>query len=134
MSHLQLVGVPKNKLSLSSEYAFALAASVQGFLEADTVYKSAMRLGPTADPRFVFPQNWNTGLRLGVRSPEDIWSVALFARNIGEDREPVTLFGGPSFTPPGVNPVAPLGQINGVSGWATVNSLRQVGITINAKY
>jgi iron complex outermembrane receptor protein len=134
LSHLQLVGVPKNKLSLSGEYAFAVAASVQGFVEADTVYKSAMRLGPTADPRFVFPQNWNTGLRLGVRSLGDTWSVALFARNIGKDREPVTLFGGPSFTPPGANPAAPLGEVNGVSGWTTVNSLRQVGITINAKY
>jgi iron complex outermembrane recepter protein len=134
LSHLQLVGVPKNKLSLTGEYSFALAASVQGFLEADTVYKSAMRLGPTADPRFVFPQNWNTGLRLGVRAPEDTWSVALFARNIGKDREPVTLYGGPSFTPPGVDPASPAGAVNGVSGWTTVNSLRQVGITLNAKY
>jgi iron complex outermembrane receptor protein len=134
MSHLQLVGVPKNKVSLSGEYSFALAERAQGFFEADTVYKSAMRLGPTADPRFVFPQNWNTGLRLGARSPGDTWSVALFARNIGKDREPVTLFGGPSFTPPGANPLIPLGAINGVSGWTTANSLRQVGITINAKY
>jgi len=134
MSHLQLVGVPKNKVSLSGEYSLALVESVQGFLEADTVYKSAMRLGPTADPRFVFPQNWNTGLRLGVRSPSDTWSVALFARNIGKDREPVTLFAGPSFTPPGADPFIPLGAANGVSGWTTVNSLRQVGITLNAKY
>jgi len=134
MSHLQLVGVPKNKVSLSGEYSFALAERAQGFFEADTVYKSAMRLGPTADPRFVFPQNWNSGLRFGVRSPDDTWSIALFARNIGKDREPVTLFGGPSFTPPGANPLAPLGAINGVSGWTTANSLRQVGITINAKY
>jgi iron complex outermembrane receptor protein len=134
MSHLQLVGVPKNKVSLSGEYSFALVERALGFFEADTVYKSAMRLGPTADPRFVFPQNWNTGLRLGVRSPDDTWSVALFARNIGKDREPVTLFGGPSFTPPAANPLIPLGAINGVSGWTTANSLRQVGITLNAKY
>jgi iron complex outermembrane recepter protein len=134
LSNQQLVGVPKNKVSLSVEYAHAIGAAVQAFVSADTVFKSAMRLGPTADPRFVFPQNWNTGLRVGVRAPSDQWSVALFARNLGKDREPVTLFGGPSFTPPGVNPGAPAGGVNGISGWATVNSLRQVGITADVKF
>jgi iron complex outermembrane recepter protein len=134
LAGLQLVGVPKNKLSLSSEYDFALAASVQGFFEADTVFKSAMRLGPTADPRFVYPGNWNTGLRVGVRSPVDSWSAALFVRNLNADHEPVTLFGGPSFTPPGANPGQPAGYVNGISGWTTPNSLRQVGVTLSAKF
>jgi iron complex outermembrane receptor protein len=134
LSNQQLAGVPKNKLSLSGEYAYTFGAAAQAFLSADTVFKSAMRLGPTADPRFVYPKNWNTGLRLGVRAPSDMWSVALFARNLGRDREPVTLFGGPSFTPPGANPAAPAGTVNGVSGWATVNSLRQVGITADVKF
>jgi iron complex outermembrane receptor protein len=134
LGNQQLVGVPKNKLSLSGEYAYTFTAAAQAFVSADTVFKSAMRLGPTADPRFVYPKNWNTGLRLGVRSPSDSWSVALFARNLGKDREPVTLFGGPSFTPPGADPTALQGYVNGVSGWATANSLRQVGITIEGKY
>jgi len=134
LSNQQIVGVPKNKLSLSALYDFPLSAAIHGFVNADTVYKSAMRLGPTADPRFVFPQNWNTGLRIGVKSPTDRWSAAIFARNLGQDREPVTLFGGPSFTPPGVVPFLPLGAVNGVSGWQTVNSLRQVGITLEAKF
>jgi iron complex outermembrane recepter protein len=134
LSHMQLVGVPKTKFSLSAEYAAAMSADVQGFIAADTVFKSSMRLGPTADPRFVYPQNWNTGARIGVRSSSDRWSVALFGRNLGKDREPVTLFGGPSFTPPGVNPAAPFGAVNGVSGWTTANSLRQVGITADVKY
>jgi iron complex outermembrane receptor protein len=134
LSNQQIVGVPKNKVSLSALYDFPLSAAIHGFVNADTVYKSAMRLGPTADPRFVFPQNWNTGLRIGVKSPTDTWSAAIFARNLGQDREPVTLFGGPSFTPPGVVPFLPLGAVNGVSGWQTVNSLRQVGITLEAKF
>jgi hypothetical protein len=44
------------------------------------------------------------------------------------------LFGGPSFTAPGANPLEPAGYVNGVSGWQTVNSLRQVGVTLNAKF
>jgi iron complex outermembrane receptor protein len=134
LSNLQLVGVPKNKVSLSALYDFPLSEAIHGFVNADTVYKSAMRLGPTADPRFVYPGNWNTGLRIGVKSPADTWSAAIFARNLGNDHEPVTLFGGPSFTPPGVNPAAPFGAVNGISGWQTVNSLRQVGITLEAKF
>ncbi len=134
LSNQQIVGVPKNKLSLSALYDFPISAAVHGFVNADTVYKSAMRLGPTADPRFVYPGNWNTGLRIGVKSPTDTWSAAIFARNLGQDHEPVTLFGGPSFTPPGVVPFLPFGAINGVSGWQTVNSLRQVGITLEAKF
>jgi iron complex outermembrane recepter protein len=134
LSHQQLVGVPKNKLSLAGDYGFNINDNVQTFLSADTVFKSAMRLGPTADPRFVFGKNWNTGLRLGVRSPVDTWSVALFARNLGKDREPVTLFGGPAFIPPGVAPPFPAGTVTGISGWATQNSLRQVGITADVKF
>ena len=134
LSNQQIVGVPKNKVSLSALYDFPLAAAVHAFVNADTVYKSAMRLGPTADPRFVYPGNWNTGLRIGLKSPTDTWSAALFARNLGQDHEPVVLFGGPSFTPPGVNPAVPFGAVNGVSGWQTVNSLRQVGITLEAKF
>jgi iron complex outermembrane recepter protein len=134
LSNRQLVGVPKNKLSLSAMYDFPISAGVHGFVNADTVYKSAMLLGPTADPRFVYPQNWNTGLRLGVRSPDETWSVALFARNISNDNEPITLFGGPSVTPPGANPQFPAGTVNGISGWATADSLRQVGITVDVKF
>ena len=134
LSNQQIVGVPKNKVSLSALYDFPLGEAIHGFVNADTVYKSSMRLGPTADPRFVYPGNWNTGLRLGVKSPTDTWSAALFVRNLGNDHEPVTLFGGPSFTPPGVVPFLPLGAVNGVSGWQTVNSLRQVGITLEAKF
>jgi len=134
LSNLQIVGVPKNKISLSALYDIPLSEAIHGFVNADTVYKSAMRLGPTADPRFVYPGNWNTGLRIGVKSPTDTWSAALFARNLGQDHEPVVLFGGPSFTPPGVVPFLPLGAVNGVSGWQTVNSLRQVGITLEAKF
>jgi iron complex outermembrane receptor protein len=134
LGNQQIVGVPKNKVSLSALYDIPLGEAIHGFVNADTVYKSAMRLGPTADPRFVFPQNWNTGLRIGVKSPTDTWSAAIFARNIGNDHEPVTLFGGPAFIPPGVVPGIPFGAVSGISGWQTVNSLRQVGITLEAKF
>jgi iron complex outermembrane recepter protein len=134
LSNQQLVGVPKNKITLSSLYVFPLAPAVEGFVNADTVYKSAMLLGPTGAPGYVYPANWNTGARLGVRSPEQTWSVALFARNLSNDNEPVVLYGGPSVTLPGMNPARPTGYVNGVSGWQTAGSLRQVGISLDGRF
>jgi hypothetical protein len=55
-------------------------------------------------------------------------------RNLSNDNEPVTLFGGPSFTPPVFAGGVGTGFVNGISGWQTVNSLRQVGITLEGKY
>ena len=107
---------------------------VEAFIGADTVYKSDLRLGPTADARFVYPSHWNTGARLGVRADDDAWAVTLFGRNLGNDHEPITLFGGPSFTAPGADPAAPNGYINGVSGWMTASALRQVGLSVDLKF
>jgi iron complex outermembrane receptor protein len=132
LSGRQLVGVPETKFTLSADYELPLGPIV-GIVGADTVFKSALRLGPTADARFVYPAHFTTGARIGVRSPKDTWSVALFARNVGNDHEPVTLFGDPSFTPPGADPSAPNGYLNGVSGWISPESLREVGLTFDLK-
>jgi hypothetical protein len=63
-----------------------------------------------------------------------MWSAALFVRNLSNDNEPITLFGGPSFTPPGFAGGVGNGFVNGISGWQTANSLRQVGITLDVKF
>jgi hypothetical protein len=63
-----------------------------------------------------------------------MWSAALFARNLSNDNEPITLFGGPSFTPPVFAGGVGNGFVNGISGWQTANSLRQVGISLDVKF
>jgi iron complex outermembrane receptor protein len=129
----KLVAVHQTKITLSAEYVLPLGP-VEGIAGADTVFKSAMRLGPTADPRFVYPAHWTTGMRLGIRSPDQTWSVAVFARNLTNQHEPVTLFGGPAFTPPGADPTAPNGYVNGVSGWLSPESLREIGLSFDVKF
>jgi len=104
------------------------------FVGADAVHKSDLLLGATADPRFVYPAHWTYGARFGVRGADERWSVSLFGRNLGNENEPVTLFGGPSFIPPGAVPFLPNGQINGVSGWMSPASLRQVGLSLQASW
>jgi iron complex outermembrane recepter protein len=129
----QLVGAPLMKFTFSGDYMLPLGA-VNGFLGMDTEYQSDIRLGPTADSRFVYPAHWTTGARIGVKSPRDSWSAALFVRNLSNTHEPVTMFGGPSFTPPGADPAAPNGYVNGVSGWISPESLREVGLSIDVKF
>jgi iron complex outermembrane receptor protein len=137
LSEEQIVGVPETKFNFSADYSFSLGG-LRAFLGADTVYKSDLRLGPTADERFIFPAGWSTGARLGIRSEDHTWSVTAFGRNITDHNEPVTLFGGPSFTPPvgnpGSDPSQPNGYVNGVSGWITPASLRQVGLTVEVRF
>jgi iron complex outermembrane receptor protein len=136
LSEQQIVGVPKTKFNFSADYNFPLGG-VQGFLGADTVHKSDLRLGPSGDPRFVYPAHWTHGARLGVRSQDDSWSVALFGRNLGNDHEPITLFGGPSFTAPhpgNPDPALAKGFVNGVSGWITPAALLQVGLSVDVKF
>jgi len=133
MSGLQLVGVPKTKFTLNADYSHSLGA-IDGFIGTDVVYKSETRLAYSADERFVYPAHWTVGARLGIRSADDRWSVEAFIRNIGQEREQATLFGGPSFLPPGAVPFIPNGQVNGISGWTTTASLRQVGLSAEVRF
>ncbi len=133
LSNEQLVNVPEKKFTFSGEYSVPMG-SVQGFLSYDTVYKSDIRFGPTADPRFIYPAHWIHGARLGVRSESGAWSVALFGRNLTAEREPITLFGGPSFVPPNVVPFAPNGFVHGVSQIYAGSQLRQVGLTLEVNF
>jgi iron complex outermembrane receptor protein len=141
MGGLQLVGVPKSKFTLSGDYAIPLGPVV-AFVGSDVVYKSAIRLGYSADPGFVFPAAWNVSLRGGVRSADNRWGLAIFARDVNNSNEPITLFGGPAFTGPspavgGVpfffNPAYPNGHVSGISGWVGAQSLREVGLSLDLR-
>jgi iron complex outermembrane receptor protein len=141
MSGLQIVGVPTTKFTLSGDYSWPLGP-VSLVTGADTVYKSAIRVGYSADPGFVFPSSWNVSLRAGVRSTDNRWGVTAFARDVNNSHEPLVLFGGPAFTgpppPAGVpfffNPAYPNGHISGISGWIGAQSLREVGLSLDLRF
>jgi iron complex outermembrane receptor protein len=141
MSGLQIVGVPTTKFTFSTDYTWPLGP-VALVVGGDTVYKSAIRLGYSADPGFVFPSSWNVSLRGGVRSSDNHWGVTVFARDINNSHEPLTLFGGPAFTgpppPAGVpfffNPAYPNGHVAGISGWIGQQSLREVGLSLDLRF
>jgi iron complex outermembrane recepter protein len=137
LSNEQLVNVPKDKFTLTADYTHSVGG-LNGFVSMDTVYKSDIRFGPTADERFIYPSHWTVGARLGVRSQTGTWSVALFARNLTNEHEPITLFGGPAFTSP--SPFAPPGSaaangfVNGISQIYAASELRQVGLTVDVHF
>jgi iron complex outermembrane recepter protein len=136
LSNEQLVNVPENKFSFAGDYTRQIGG-VLGFVSMDAVYKSEIRYGPTADERFVYPSHWLLGARIGVRSQSGAWGVSLFGRNLTNENEPITLFGGPSFTAPnpaGSTPEARNGFVNGVSGIMTAASQRQVGISVDVTF
>ncbi|HEX3837787.1 MAG TPA: TonB-dependent receptor [Steroidobacteraceae bacterium] len=133
MGGLQLVGVPRNKLTFTGNYTVPLGPVGINF-GTDVTYKSDIRLGYSPDPRFVFPSAWTVGAHIDLRSSDGRWGVGIFARDLTNSHQPLTLFGGPAFIPPGVVPFLPLGGISGVSGWVGEQSLREVGISADVRF
>jgi iron complex outermembrane recepter protein len=133
MGGLQLVGVPENKFTFTGNYSVPLGL-LTGNIGADVTYKSEMRLGYSPDPQFVYPVQWTVGAHLALRSSDDRWGVSIFARNLTDTHQPLTIFGGPAFIPPGVVPFLPAGAISGVSGWIGEQSLREVGISADMRF
>lgn len=129
---LQLVGAPRHKLTFSTDYSIPLG-TVKAFVGTDAVYKSDLREGPSPDPRFVYPAHWIVGARVGIRAADGRWGVSLFGRDLTNAHEPLTLFGGPAFVPPGVDPALPNGAVAGVSGWIGQQSLREVGLSVDVR-
>ena len=125
LSGEQLVGVPEHKFVLNADYTIPLDG-LNLVIGGDAVYKSDIRLGPSGDDRFVYDADWTVSARVGLEEASGVWSVQLFARNITENREPATLFGGPSYVSTLDDPT---GYVNGISGWTTKASLTQVGLT-----
>jgi iron complex outermembrane receptor protein len=133
MGGLQLVGVPKNKLTFTGNYSVPLGAVAVNF-GTDVTYKSDIRLGYSPDPRFVFPSAWTVGAHFDLRASDDHWGVGIFARNLTNSHQPLTLFGGPAYIPPGAVPFLPTGAITGISGWVGQQSLREVGLSADLRF
>jgi iron complex outermembrane receptor protein len=141
MGGFQLVGVPENKFTFSTDYTIPLGP-VRAVIGADTVYQSEIRLGYSASSLYEFGPGWNLNLRAGIRSTDGHWGLTAFARDVNNEHQPITLFGGPAFTgppPPAgapffFNPAYPNGHVSGISGWIGTSSLREVGLSLDVKF
>ena len=104
----QLIAAPKFKFTLTPAYTADIYSWLNGFISADMVYKTDIRYMPSTDTRDHTGNHFVLGFRMGVRDPDDKWSVALFGRNILNAYNPAYLFAPYLFAgaaSPGLDPV-----------------------------
>ncbi len=119
----QLAFAPKYKFTLSGEYEQPITNAIGGFLAVDTIWKSRLSYQNTSRIEETFRAHWIVGGRIGVRTDDDRFSAAVFARNLFNKNEPSLLqagFGGTG--------VAAIGAIYGPQ------SFRQVGLQLDARF
>ena len=119
----QLAYAPKYKFTLSGEYEQQLTGQLQGFLAVDTVWKSRIRYEANTIAASTYRAHWMAGGRIGVRSEDDRYTLAVFARNLFNQHEPVLYQSGFPY-----NGAANIGAIYGPQ------SFRQIGISLDAKF
>jgi iron complex outermembrane receptor protein len=121
----QAIGQPKWKLINWGEFHVPVA-TVQGFIQADAMYSDAVTYSAVYDPGNSFGAYWMLGARLGIRSADKRWSVALFGRNLTDKRVPVLVADTPV--------AAQLGSPGSHAQYLDQDSFRQVGIAMDFKF
>lgn len=87
----QINGVPRLRATLAANYLFDVLG-YRGTAGADVAYSSKQVLNPQ-DPLRNLDARTTVGARLGLRSADDKWGVALFARNLFDQFQPTNRFG-----------------------------------------
>lgn len=122
----QLAYAPKYKFTLSGEYEVPVTGRLNGFLAADTVWKSRVRYEANSNSLTTFRSHWLVGGRIGLRTEDNRYSVAVFGRNLFNVHEPSLMQSDfPYTTDQGEQNI---GAIYGPQ------SFRQVGISFDAKF
>jgi iron complex outermembrane recepter protein len=86
---------PKWNANLQSEYFTPVTDSVDAFLRGNLVYNPS---NPNNSQIYVTPAYALLDLFLGVRSPDQKWEAALFAKNVTDTKK--ILNEGPGYSPP----------------------------------
>lgn len=121
LSGQQLAFAPRYKFTMSGEYEQPVSDNIAGFLAVDTVWKSRIRYQQTTREVETFKPHWTVGGRVGLRDLDERYSIAIFARNLFNVHEPITIQ-----TNSGANDV-----VQAMYGPA---AYRQVGLSFDAKF
>ncbi len=119
----QLALAPKFKLNLGGEYSHHVASNLDGFISLDAVFKSKIRYDAASSPDVYYHAHWITGGRIGVRNADGNWSLALYARNLGNEHEPIYRIRN-----------FPDGSTGSVGQMLAPQSFRQVGISLDGRF
>ncbi|MGZ0071750.1 TonB-dependent receptor [Sphingobium limneticum] len=122
----QLAYAPKYKFTLSGEYEAPVTGRLNGFVAADTVWKSRVRYEANSNSLTTFRSHWLVGGRIGLRTDDNRYSVAVFGRNLFNVHEPSLMQSDFPYTTD--QREQNIGAIYGPQ------SFRQVGISFDAKF
>lgn len=123
IGNTQLAYAPKYKFTVSGEYSHDLGDTMKGFLAVDAVWKSRIRYEANSLMATTFVPHWTVGGRLGVRTADERFTIAVFARNLFDVHEPSLFQSGFPY-----NGAANVGAIYGPQ------SFRSVGLSLDGKF
>ena len=119
----QLPYAPKYKFTFSGEYEHPVSEAFKGFVAGDAVWKSRIRYESNSLRETSYQAHWLVGGRVGVRTADDRYALAIFARNLFDTHEPQLLQSSLPY-----NGASNVGAIYGPQ------SFRQVGLSLDAKF
>src|SRR3546814_17681592 len=76
-----LIGTPRWKATFSTEYVKPLSSAIDALVQLDVVYTSKVSWSAAYAPRLATPGAAIFGGRIGIRSSDDRYGLALFARD-----------------------------------------------------
>lgn len=122
----QLVGSAKWTITASAEYSTTLSGEFDAFVQADAVYRSKSFSNATNDPILATDGAAIFGGRIGIRTDDERFGVAVFARNIFDTFRPSTRFA----TPLAAQQLDPLS----FSQFVGPEGNRVVGLSLDARF
>jgi iron complex outermembrane receptor protein len=124
----QIQAAPRFKFTLTTGYQRDLGERISAFALTDVVYKTNIHYAAYTDTDGDTGCHFVTGVRIGLRDPDQRWSVALFGRNIFGAYNPAFLYApylASNYFAPGVRAVGV-----GVSD----ESFRFYGVSFDARF
>jgi iron complex outermembrane recepter protein len=122
----RLIGAPKWKVTASGEYHHDIGERLQGYLALDLVYQSKIDDDSATDPLATIPKAAVVGGKLGLRTQDQRFGAAVFARNLFDKRVPVFRFETPTAS-----------QDRDPSSYSQMfgdESFRVIGVSLDAKF
>ncbi len=119
----QLAYAPEYKFTFSGEYEHTISDGFKGFIAGDTVWKSRIRYEANSRSETTFRPHWIAGGRVGVRTEDDRYQLAVFARNLFNVHEPQLMQSDYPY-----NGATNVGAIYGPQAY------RQIGLSLDAKF
>lgn len=124
----QMTYAPRFKFLLSPEYEYGVTDAINVFVGGEVVYRTRIGYVPSDDSRAETSDHAILGGRLGVRSADRNWEIALFGRNLTNKPNSPFLFAPyllSSLSAPGID----------ASGQAiTSESFRFFGLSLEARF